>query len=124
MDARTLDLRALVVKYDLERALSETYQDNRIILNELERKTIMQYLGDEYDALEYVRDLLVDGEWSDKEDFKKLFSQTKKQLITTYPDDIMLHANLTELGDAFYSAIDDNSCNNKCLFMPKSIHLK
>ena len=122
MDVKTFDLRILVIKYDLEKALLETYQDEKIILNENERKTIQQYLEDDYDVLKYVRDLLIEREQF--EETKIVLNKAINQTLQIYPSDNTLYYQIEELSNNFISSINTNTGNNNCLFLPKSRILK
>ena len=51
LDANKLDLRILVIKYDLEKVLLENYLEERKILSDIERKVIETYSDNDYDAL-------------------------------------------------------------------------
>lgn len=122
MDANKLDLRILVIKYDLEKVLLENYLEERKILSDIERKVIETYSDNDYDALEFIRDLLIDSDY--KEDTKILFENVSRQIASNYPLDIQLYQQISELGDKFITSIDNNTGNNKCLFLPKTRIIK
>lgn len=121
MDARSLDIRTLVIKYDLEKALSEIYHNEKQILNDYERKILKQYDDHEYEILEYIRDLLIDSE--SHNEIHKLFHKVNESILKD-SEDLLFHQQVVELEDAFITSIEENTANNKCLFLPKSIIMK
>lgn len=121
MDVKSLDMRTLVIKYDLEKALIERYHNEKQLLNEYERKILEQYDDYEYEILEYVRDLLIDSE--SHSEIHKLLHNVNESILKGF-NDLSLHQQIAELEDAFITSIAENTANNKCLFLPKSIIMK
>ena len=122
MDAKKLDLRILVIKHDLEKAIFENYSEKRNLLNDLERKTLEKYSDNDYDALELVRDLLIERDYI--EDTMSLLEEVSNQIFVDYPLEVLLHQQVREMYSEFIDSISDNSGNNKNIFLAKHKSLK
>ena len=122
MNSKALDLRILIIKYDLEKALLETYQEERILLTDSERKTLESYFDDDYDILSSIRDFLIDSDF--KEETKELFENVVSNILKNYPLNSTYSDHINELGNTFITSIEENKGNNKCLFLPKTRILK
>lgn len=122
MDAKKLDLRVLVIKHDLEKAIFENYSEKRNLLNDLERKTLEKYSDNDYDALELVRDLLIERDYI--EDTMSLLEEVSNQIFVDYPLEVLLHQQVREMYSEFIDSIGDNSGNNKNIFLAKHKSLK
>lgn len=122
MDAKKLDLRILVIKHDLEKAMFENYSEKRNLLNDLERTTLEKYSDNDYDALELVRDLLIERDYI--EDTMSLLEEVSNQIFVDYPLEVLLHQQVREMYSEFIDSIGDNSGNNKNIFLAKHKSLK
>lgn len=121
MNARSLDIRTLLIKYDLEKAMLEKYQVNKPILSDYERKILEEYDDQENEILVYIRDLLIDGE--SHEEICKLFHSVNEGILKE-SNDLSFYNQVKDLEDSFINSIEENTSNNKCLFLPKSIIMK
>lgn len=121
MEAKSLDIRTLVIKYDLEKAMSEKYQVNKPILSTYERKILEDYNEHEFKILEYIRELLIDNE--SRGEIHKLFHSVNESILKD-SNDLCFCNQVKELEDTFLNSIEENTANSKCLFLPKSIIMK
>lgn len=122
MNVKTFNLCSLVVKYDLEKAIYEKYETNKAFLEQDERKVIGQYIDDEDNILEYVRDVLLDNEL--KKETLELVDDTIKEIIKNNQTDISLHKQIDELKNDFVKSFEENNTNNKCMFLKKEFIIK
>ncbi len=120
MNRETLDLRVLVIKYDLEKVLYD-YLDGKDLLTIDERKILNDYLEDKNNPLEYIRDILLEKDF-EKESIK-IFDLVSKEIISWY-DDPNIMTELESIRSNFIESINTNNGNNKCLFLSKTPVMK
>lgn len=120
MNKEALDLRVLVIKYDLEKVLCE-YLDGKSLLTIDEREVLNDYLEDENNPLEYVRDILLEKDF-EKESLR-IFDlvSTETQLKYNVPN---IRAKLEGIRCNFIESINTNNGNNRCLFLSKASVIK
>ena len=116
MNREALDLRVLVIKYDLEKVLYD-YLDGKDLLTIDERKILNDYLEDENNPLEYIRDILLEKDF-EKESIK-IFDLVSKKINSWY-DDPNIMTELESIRSNFIESINTNNGNNKCLFLSGS----
>ena len=118
MNVKTFNLCSLVVKYDLEKAVYETYKINKSFLEKDERKVINQYIDDD-NILEYVRDVLLEIDL--KDETLELVDKTIEEVLKKNKDDSLLHSQIGELKNDFVTSLNENNFNTKCMFLKKSL---
>lgn len=111
------DLTTLVIKYDLERAVNMQTENDFKFLTLPERIIIEQYVNDQSDILECIRDFLLDSDSINETIL--LVRKTKISVLAEYSGNSYLPGIIDNLEQKFITSVVEHNGNDQNLFIEK-----
>ncbi|MDD6223902.1 MAG: hypothetical protein PUB18_02770 [bacterium] len=118
---RSLDLRYLIIKSDIEKALLEEFGQSISILTSNERIILAEYELENQDILDALREVMLDPE--DENNSILLWKNVKKEILEEcFDHNIKKYMELLE--ECFRMNLHEKNQSCNCLFFTKALIIK